>query len=177
MGNDTPATPAGTPVPAPERNGGKNTKPQGRQGKPRKPMEKPKPATQAVKMPPHMAGGLAPPTHKAANDASKNKPVTNESLVAESVFAVDSGFTPKQREIEFSPSMSGWTQTVDDAFTELRNDSKVQVAKELPIEAQTVARTGTNTIGGRDTASVRRQDLRAPRPNTLGTKSCWESDH
>lgn len=135
MGNDTPATPAGTPVLAPERNVGKNTKPQGRQGKPRKPMEKARPATQAVKMPLHMSGGLAPPTHKAANDASKNKPVTNESLIAESVFAVDSGFTPKQREIEFSPSTSGWTQTVDDAFVELRNDSKVQVAKELPIEA------------------------------------------
>lgn len=72
---------------------------------------------------------------KKANDESKNKTVTNESLVAESVFAVDSGFTPRNREIEFHPSVSGWTHVIDDAYSELRNDSKVQVAKELPIEA------------------------------------------
>lgn len=72
---------------------------------------------------------------KRANDESKNKTVTNESLVSESVFAVVSGFTPPNREIGFTPSSSGWTQVVDDAYAELRNDAKLQVSKELPIEA------------------------------------------
>lgn len=31
--------------------------------------------------------------------------------------------------------MNGWTNIVDDAYAELRNDSKIQVSKELPIEA------------------------------------------
>lgn len=72
---------------------------------------------------------------KKANEESKNKPVTNESLVSESAFAVDSGFISRNREIGFHQSLTGWTHVVDDAYAELRNDAKVQVSKELPVEA------------------------------------------
>lgn len=98
-------------------------------------MDKPVPAAHPVKVPKGFSRTLDPPTMKRANDESKNKVVTNESLVSESVFAVDSGFTSRNREIEFSPSLTGWTQAVDDAYAELRNDGKLQVSKELPVEA------------------------------------------
>lgn len=98
-------------------------------------MDKPTQAKFPVKVPKGMSKTLDPPTMKKANDESKNKPVTNESLVAESAFAVDSGFVARNREIEFHPFIAGWTQVVDDAYAELRNDSKVQVSKKLPIEA------------------------------------------
>lgn len=98
-------------------------------------MDKPAQAKFPVKVPKGMSKTLDPTTMKKANDESKNKPVTNESLVAESAFAVDSGFVARNREIELHPSIAGWTQVVDDAYAELRNDSKVQVSKELPIEA------------------------------------------
>lgn len=98
-------------------------------------MDKPVPAAHPIKLPKGFSTTLDPPTMKRANDESKNKIVTNESLVSESVFAVDSGFTPRNREIEFQPSLTGWTQVVDDAYAELRNDAKLQVSKELPIEA------------------------------------------
>lgn len=105
------------------------------QQKVRKPMDKPTQARHPVKTPKNMSRTLDPPTMKKANDESKNKAVTNESLVTESAFVVDSGFTPKNREIEFHPSLTGWTQATDDAYAELRNDGKIQVSKELPIEA------------------------------------------
>lgn len=103
--------------------------------KSKKPMDKPTQAKHPIKFPKNMSRTLAPPTMKKANDESTNKVVTNESLVAESAFVVDSGFTPKNREIEFHPSLTGWTQATDDAYAELRNDGKIQVSKELPIEA------------------------------------------
>lgn len=72
---------------------------------------------------------------KRANDESRNKPVTNESLVAESVFAVDSGFVSRNREMKFHASAASWIQVANDTYAELRNDATVQVSKELPIEA------------------------------------------
>lgn len=98
-------------------------------------MDKPTQAKFPIKVPKGASKTLDPPTMKRANDESKNKPVTNESLVAESVFAVDSGFVSRNREIEFHPSAAGWIQITDDAYAELRNDAKVHVSKELPIEA------------------------------------------
>lgn len=98
-------------------------------------MDKPQPVAHPIKVPKGFSITLDPPTMKRANDESRNKIVTNESLVSESVFAVDSGFTPRNREIEFHPSLTGWTNVVDDAYAELRNDAKLQVSKELPIEA------------------------------------------
>lgn len=98
-------------------------------------MDKPKQAKNPVKLPKGMSMKLDPPTMKEQNDKSTNKPVTNESLVAESAFAVDSGFVSRHREIGFQPSITGWTSVIDDAYAELRNDVKIQVSKELPIEA------------------------------------------
>lgn len=103
--------------------------------KPKKPMDKPNQAKHPVKAPKGMSRTLDPPTMKKANEESKNKPVTNEYLVSESAFAVDSGFIIRNREIGFHPSLTGWTHVVDDAYAELRNDAKVQVSKELPVEA------------------------------------------
>lgn len=103
--------------------------------KPGKPMDKPKQAKNPVKLPKGLPRTLAPPTMKEANDRSTNKPVTNESLVAESAFVVDSGFVSRNREIGFHPSLTGWTSVIEDAYAELRNDGKIQVSKELPIEA------------------------------------------
>lgn len=107
----------------------------GQNKKPKKPMDKPTQAKYPVKVPKGMSKTLDPPTMKQKNNESKNKPVTNEPLVAESAFAVDSGFISRNREIGFHPSVSGWTHVVDDAYAELRNDSKIQVSKDLPIEA------------------------------------------
>lgn len=98
-------------------------------------MDKPTQAKHPIKVSKGMSKTLDPPTMKQQNDESKNKTVTNESLVAESAFAVDSGFLSRNREIGFHPSLTGWTHVVDDAYAELRNDSKIQVSKELPIEA------------------------------------------
>lgn len=128
-------TSVGTPEQAKAGPSAGPAKQPGQGKKPRKPMDKPTQAKFPVKVPKGMSKTLDPPTMKKANDESKNKPVTNESLVAESAFAVDSGFVARNREIEFHPSIAGWTQVVDDAYAELRNDSKVQVSKELPIEA------------------------------------------
>lgn len=107
----------------------------GKAKKPRKPMDKPTQVKHPIKVPKGMSKTCDPPTMKQQNDESKNKTVTKESLVAESAFAVDSGFISRNREIGFHPSLTGWTHVVDDAYAELRNDSKIQVSKELPIEA------------------------------------------
>lgn len=124
-----------TPEPAKATKPVSQAKQPGKGKKPRKPMDKPVQTAHPVKPPKRMSTTLDPPTMKKANDESRNKPVTNESLVAESVFAVDSGFISRNREIPFNPSMSGWTQVVDDAYAELRNDTKIQVSKEIPLEA------------------------------------------
>lgn len=132
-------TPTGTPQAGGKQFGGENVQGKPKTNKPKnpnkKPAQKPQQTKDAVRLPANMATTLAPPTMKQANDKSTNKPVTNESLVSESVFAVDSGFTARHREISFTPSANGWTNVVDDSYAELRNDSKIQVTKELPIEA------------------------------------------
>jgi len=97
--------------------------------------DKPKQTQGPILIPPGTSTTLAPPSAKAANDASQNKRVTNEPLINDSVFVSDSGFQPAKREILFSPSTTGWTATIDAAYSELRQDPAVQVAKELPIEA------------------------------------------
>lgn len=98
-----PDTQAGTPDPSrPPKKEGKG-KQQGKEGKIRKPMDKPKPAGHPIRVPKGLSSTLDPPSMKQANDESKNKIVTNESLVSESAFAVDSGFTPTNREIGIPP--------------------------------------------------------------------------
>lgn len=157
-----PDTPAPTPVQSrPPRPEGKS-KQAGKEGKIRRPMDKPKPATHPIKVPKGFSTTLDPPSMKKANDESRNKVVTNESLVAESAFAVDSGFIARNREIEFQPSCNGWTQTVDDAYAELRNDSKLQVSKELPIEAFRYYAAATFWLRAISIKLWQGQDLTAP---------------
>lgn len=100
-------TEVGTPDQGKPRPPPGQSKQTGKFKKPGKPMDKPTQAKHPVKVPKGMSKTLDPPTMKEQNDKSTNKPVTNESLVAESAFAVDSGFTSCNREIGFHPSLTG----------------------------------------------------------------------
>lgn len=79
---------------------------------------------------------LAPPSMKQENDkrAAQVK-TTEESLFSASIFHSEVDFKCAVRELEFSPSMTGWTPTTDVVMSELRNDKGIQVSKDLPVEA------------------------------------------
>lgn len=79
---------------------------------------------------------LAPPSRLQENRSKQpSVKTTEESLANESVFEPDCGFHSAQREIDFTPSATGWTDLIDQTYAELRNDKGILVSKDMPIEA------------------------------------------
>jgi hypothetical protein len=78
---------------------------------------------------------LPPPSKLRENRASAPNVSTKEdSAFKESIFGEERRLKPANREVEFSPSSTGYTSLINDIYLSYKNEERRQMTKEMPIE-------------------------------------------